>query len=41
MAQDGEWYWLGDGVAIGDLVHILAIRMRKTEDAVFGLQHQG
>ena len=22
-ARDGEWYWLGDGVAIGDKVHIL------------------
>ena len=41
MAQDGEWYWLGDGVAIGDLVHILAIRMRKTEDAVFGFATSG
>ena len=40
-ARDEEWYWLGDGVAIGDKVHILAIRMRKTEAAVFGFATSG
>ena len=40
-AKEGEWYWLGDGVAIGDKVHILAIRMRKTDAAVFGFATSG
>lgn len=40
-ARDGEWYWLGDGIGIGDKVHILAIRMRKIEAAVFGVATSG
>jgi len=40
-AKEGEWYWLQDGVALGDKVHILAIRMRKTDDPVFGFATSG
>jgi hypothetical protein len=33
QTEAGDWYWLSDGIALGDTVHVFAMRMRSAPGA--------
>lgn len=42
LSEPGEWYWMGDGVALGEAVYLTAYRIRSTgKGGVFGFEFTG
>lgn len=40
-SKEGDWYWLMDGIKIGDWFYVYALRLEKTGDDSFGFEYIG
>lgn len=40
-SRPGEWYWLGDGVALNGKLHLFGNRIRRTSGGPFGFEGTG
>jgi len=40
-ANDGDWYWLMDGISVNDTIYVFAIRLNSTGGGIFGFEVNG